>query len=296
MAETANFQTLTPVTLTNPLGLLALLGIPAVIFIHFLQRQAQVVPVSTLFLLEQTQREATSGRRIDRLTNSVPLWLQLLMVLLLTWLLVEPRYLNPESTQQVAIVLDSSASMSVFKTQLQEELANELPALQGPASKLQLYLLESDPNAPILYSGTDPTEALGILETWQPTTGALDPNAALRLARSRIRREGILIYATDQAPEEGTTLPFEAQLLAVGTPTDNTGFTGLAFDNNNKNTWQATVRNYSDQPTTTSWQVTFPDGSTSDPRTLNLSPNGLMNVSGSFPDGVDKLTVTLADD
>ena len=76
--------------LTNPLGFWALLGIPAVIVIHFLQRQAKVIPVSTLFLLAQTQRESVSGRRFDRLTNSIPLWLQLLMVLLLTWILVEP--------------------------------------------------------------------------------------------------------------------------------------------------------------------------------------------------------------
>jgi len=34
----------------NPLGLLALLGIPAVLAIHFLQRKAKELPVSTLFL------------------------------------------------------------------------------------------------------------------------------------------------------------------------------------------------------------------------------------------------------
>ena len=70
------------IVLTNPAGFFALLGIPMVILIHFLQRQAKVLPVSTLFLLAHTQRESVSGRRFDRLTNSVPLWLQILMVLL----------------------------------------------------------------------------------------------------------------------------------------------------------------------------------------------------------------------
>jgi len=42
--------------LTNPLGLLALLSIPALIIIYFLQRRAKVIPVSTLFLLEKSQR------------------------------------------------------------------------------------------------------------------------------------------------------------------------------------------------------------------------------------------------
>jgi len=37
-------------TLANPLGLLALLGIPAVLAIHFLQRRSIALPVSTWFL------------------------------------------------------------------------------------------------------------------------------------------------------------------------------------------------------------------------------------------------------
>lgn len=280
--------------LTNPLGLLALLGIPAVLLIHFLQRQARVIPVSTLFLLEQTQRESTSGRRFDRLTNSVPLWLQLLMVFLLTWLLVEPRYPKPTSTQQIAIVVDSSASMSVFKEKLISTLDSEIPKLQGPATQVQLYLLESDPNAPLLYSGTNIDDALAAVDKWSPTAGALDPGPALRLARSRIRREGLLIYVTDSFSEE-TQLPFDAQLLAVGSPTANLGFTGVAFSED-LNNWQATVRNYSDTETTSQWQVAFPDDSLSEMRPLVIAPNGLTTLTGTFPEGANSLTVQLAGD
>ena len=279
--------------LTNPWGLLALLGIPAVLLIHFLQRQAQVIPVSTLFLLEQTQRESTSGRRFDRLTNSVPLWLQLLMVLLLTWLLAEPRYKSKTSTQQVAIVLDSSASMSVFRDELRSTLEKELPNLKGPATKLQIYLLTSNPDEPLLYSGDEPEEALARLDEWTPTAGAIDPTAALRLARSRIRSEGLLVYLTDN--EERTELPFDAQLLAIGSPTDNLGFTGLSFSEDGKS-WQATVRNYSDSSATRGWQVLFPDGSLSEKRELALSPDGITTLTGTFPTGADYLTVKLDSD
>ncbi|MED5417705.1 MAG: BatA domain-containing protein, partial [Verrucomicrobiota bacterium] len=157
------------IVLTNPAGFFALLGIPAVILIHFLQRQARVIPISTLFLLAHTQRESLSGRRFDRFTNSVPLWLQLLMVLLLTWLLVLPRYVRPASTQQVAIVLDSSASMSVFKDKLVISLREKLPPLQGNASRLQLYLFESAAEKPVIYAGNDLEEALTSLENWNPS-------------------------------------------------------------------------------------------------------------------------------
>ena len=140
------------IILTNPAGFFALLGIPVVILIHFLQRQAKVIPVSTLFLLARTQRESVSGRRFDRLTNSVPLWLQILMVLFLTWLLVLPRYIKPNSTQQVAIVLDSSASMSVFRENMVNRLRDHLPGLQGNASRLQIYIFESAEDKPIVYA------------------------------------------------------------------------------------------------------------------------------------------------
>ena len=142
----------------NPAGLWVLLGLPAILAIHFLQRQAVILPISTLFLLEKTQRESASGRRLDRLMNSVPLWMQLLGVLLLTWLLAEPRYQKPRSTQRVAIVLDSSASMAVGKDKLKEKLVASLSELQGPAAALEMTVLESTPGKPRLYAGSSPEE------------------------------------------------------------------------------------------------------------------------------------------
>ncbi len=279
--------------LNNPWGLLALLGIPVVLLIHFLQRQAQIVPASTLFLLEKTQQESSAGRRFERLRQSIPLWLQLLTVLLLAWLLAEPRYRTQASTQQIAIVIDSSASMSVFQDEVVSTLKEELPRLQGAASELQLYLLSSEPDEPLLYTGAKLEDALAVLRDWQPTASARDPRAALRLARSRIRSQGILIYVTDHVSEQ--SLPFEAQLLAVGEPIDNLGFTGLSFAEES-DSWQATVRNYSDKDATRSWHVVFPDGSQSEKQELSLASDGITTLTGNFPEGVGSLTVHLEGD
>lgn len=280
--------------LSNPVGFWALLGIPTVILIHFLQRQARVIPISTLFLLAQTQRESVSGRRFDRLTNSVPLWLQLLMVLLLTWLLVEPRYLKPASTQQVAIVVDSSASMTVFKDKLVTKLREKLPPLQGGASRLQIYLFESAPDKPTLYAGEDLEEAILAVEEWTPGAGATDPSTALRLARSRVSREGVLVFVSDTPVEE---LPFNAQNLAVGTPTPNVGFTGVSFAQDGSDTrWTALVRNYSDSPQTRNWHVEFEDGSQRPPEPISLTKNAMTTISATFPGGSKRLRVVLTGD
>ncbi len=280
--------------LTNPAGFWALLGIPAVVLIHFLQRQARVIPISTLFLLARTQRESARGRRFDRLTNSIPLWLQLLMVLLLTWLMVEPRYVKPASTQQVAVVLDSSASMGVFKDRLMESLANDLPPLRGNAARLQLYVFESEAGKPILYAGESPSEALEAVRAWQPAAGSTDPNHALRLARSRVRREGVVVYATDTPVDD---LPFNARLVAVGEPAPNVGFTGASIEREGESLrWSALVRNYSDQRQSRSWQMRFEDGSRSEPRELVMDANGMTSVTASFPPGARRLLVALDPD
>ncbi|RYD48518.1 MAG: hypothetical protein EOP85_03375, partial [Verrucomicrobiaceae bacterium] len=228
-------------SLANPLGLLALLGIPAVLAIHFLQRKAVELPVSTLFLLERTQRDAASGRRFERIIPSVPLWMQLLAVLLLAWFLAEPRIQKAGSVQRVAVVLDSSASMGVFKKDAIERLMAELPQFQGPATTIELTVMEAAPGRPRLYAGTSVDELKEVLGKWQPSDGVTDPTQALRLARSLVSREGSVIYLTDTPAE---SLPFESKLIAVGEAISNVGFTGVSFTREEGAlVWRALVRN-----------------------------------------------------
>ena len=239
-------------TLANPLGLWALLGIPAVLAIHFLQRQAVILPISTLFLLEKTQRESASGRRFDRLMNSIPLWMQLLAVLLLTWLLAEPRYQKARSTQRVAIILDSSASMSVIRDQVKERLIEALPDLQGPAAAIELTLLQSAAGRERLYTGASPEEFALALDAWQPRDGLTDPSQSIRLARSIVAREGIVVYVTDTPTE---SLPFDARMIALGDAIENVGITGVTFEKREGDLrWSAMVRNYSDTAATRTWR------------------------------------------
>jgi hypothetical protein len=281
-------------TLTNPAGLWALLGIPAVLAIHFLQRQAVILPLSTLFLLEKTQRESASGRRFDRLMNSVPLWMQLLGVLLLAWLLAEPRYQKARSTQRVAIVLDSSASMTVVKDALKTKIIDALPDLQGPATALELTLFESTPGKARLYSGSSPEELAAALDAWQPRAGLTDPAPALRLARSLVAREGIVVYATD-TPVEAP--PFDARLLSPGEPLDNVGFTGVTLvEKEGATLWQALVRNYSGNRTSRTWQLELPGGGLTEPKSFDLEPGAIITLQAAFPEKAERVRLVLSPD
>lgn len=281
-------------TLSNPAGLWALLGIPAVLAIHFLQRRAVVLPLSTLFLLEKTQRESASGRRFDRLMNSVPLWMQLLGVILLAWLLAEPRYAKEKSTQRVAVVLDSSASMSVFKDSLRERLSTLLPELKGPATDLELTLMESAAGRGRLYAGASADEFLAALGSWQPRDGTGDPSHSLRLARSLVSREGIVVYATDTPLERP---PFDARVLAVGEEIANAGFTGCSISREEGATvFRATVKNHSTRRTSRTWHAEMPDGSRTEAKALDLEPGAIVTIQAAFPKDATSLVLRLDPD
>ena len=285
--------------LTNPYGLLALLGIPAVLAIHFLQRKAVELPVSTLFLLERTQRDAASGRRFDRLIPSIPLWMQLLAVLLLTWFLVEPRYPKSGSVQRIAVVLDSSASMSVFKEQAIKSLGDALPALKGSAETLELTLLESVPTRPRLYSGTSIDDFKKALSTWSPRDGLTDPTASIRLARSLVSAEGSVIYLTDTPTtdgEEPVSLPFNSRILSVGKPVENVGFTGVTFSREEGSlVWKALVRNYGSSASERTWSLQSSAGAT-EPRPFTIEAGALVTLQAAFPGDGKNVRVALSTD
>ncbi len=280
-------------SLANPLGLLALLGIPAVLAIHFLQRKARELPVSTLFLLEQTRREAAGGQRFERLIPSIPLWMQLLAVILLTWILAEPRFQKANSVQRVAIVLDSSASMSVFSQDAAAKLETLLPTLNSGASTLELTLLESIPQRPRLYTGTSADDLLASLENWHPASGPVDPTSALRLARSLVSRDGTVIFLTDTPNSE---LPFEARQLSVGRKINNVGFTGVSFAREQGAlVWRALVKNHGDQPATRTWQIQTATGSGT-PRTIDPKPGAIATLQAAFPTDATNVRIALSPD
>lgn len=281
-------------TFGNPLGLLALLGIPAVLAIHFLQRKAKRLPVSTLFLLDQAQRKSASGRNFERLQSSPPMWLQLLAILLLTWLLADPRLARPGSVCRLAVVVDSSASMQVFLPEVVRTLEKTIPEIQGQATSLEITLLESAPHRPRLYTGASTRAALESLAAWLPCDGPTDPTIALRLARSLVSREGAVIYLSDTPAE--SPLPEGARWLSVGAPVENVGFTGVSFaEEQGATVWQAMVKNHGTHRAERQWRFVSDSGATT-PTVLILEPGAVVTLQAAWPANTLRARVELSPD
>ena len=265
-----------------------------ILLIHFLQRKAKVEVISTLFLLKQTQRDASTGNRFEKLHNSIPLWLQLLAVLLITWLLVQPRYINANSTQRIAIVIDSSASMAVFKEKLPRVIEAEILRLRGSASNIEVWLMESDSSKSKIHQGSSTQELLTSLETWQPSSSATDPSNALHVARSLVKTEGGVTYITDTPLD--ATLPYNASQISIGTFIDNCGIAGISFDQDGETLiWKALIRNYSDSEQTRSWFLNSDQGATQKQQ-LTLKPGQFITLRGAFPTTASRCHIILESD
>ncbi len=283
-------------TFGNPAGLWALGAIPVILLIHFLQRETRRESVSTLFLIERLHRETQKGRRLERLRHSASLWLQILAVILLTWLLVEPRWLRPDSVQRIAVVLDDSVSMRAFAGDGEAgvpELPSVLRRLQRGAAETEWILLESSGRRGTLYSGSDRRELLERAGNWRPQTGSHNAAPALRRAIASVHPGGSVLFVTDRRRGDA---PEGIEVLGVGEPIANAGFTGLRLEEREgRLVWRALVRNYSEQTETRTWWAEFDEGTTK-PEEIRLEPRGTLALSGVLPESADRAALVLESD
>lgn len=281
-----------PFIFANPWGALALLGLPIVIAIHCLQQKSRILNVSTLFLLERLAPDSREGRRFTWLRRSLPFWLQILCVLILTWLLLEPRWMRADAVQRVVIVLDSSLSMRAFTDDIVARTSPRLHALAALAPRTYWTLLETDSSRPTLYEGLDLTALEHKLRIWSPSLPAHDPSHALELARSLATHDAIVVFITDRPHE----VPSGVDLLAIGEPLENCGLVGSRLLGTGDDLeWQVVVQNYGQKPAHRSWWIELAGQKTGE-QSLDLEPGHPKILKGKFPSSLDRLVACLGPD
>ncbi|HVU37405.1 MAG TPA: BatA domain-containing protein [Opitutales bacterium] len=279
----------------NPAGWFALLGIPALVIIHLLQRQSRRVEISTMFLLEKQEVESRAGRRIERWRSSRLFWLQVAAMVLLSWLLSEPRWVEGGTLQRVAMVLDSSLAMEAFRSQTQKGIAADSATLARGAARTEWLLLESDNTRPPLYHGENRAEMLAALDQWRASLGPHDPAPALRAARVSVGDKGLVFFITYRPPPNGP-LPVEAQPLAYAHALDNVGISAAGVElQNNQPVWHVLVCNQSNTMQKRAWWIeSGPQKSAA--QTLELQPGETLALQGAFPPNTERMTFALEPD
>ena len=96
----------------NIIGLLALLGVPAVIILHMLKQKQKDVKIPSTFLWERAVDTSVQSKPWQKLKKSLPLILQLIAVAALGLAAARPYVTAFGTSYNYVVVMDSSASMS----------------------------------------------------------------------------------------------------------------------------------------------------------------------------------------
>jgi len=244
-------------TFAAPLGLLALLAIPAIVAIHLLRRRFPVRPIAGLFLWQAAHDVPDGGRRIDKLPWTTSLLLECLAALALA-LIVSGATLAPSaSSEHLVVLLDDSVSMTAIdsggespRARVVDRVRDEVKRI-GPRGRITLVRSGERP-ALIAGPAAFGAEAESALAAWMPLARQHSLAAGLRLSRELAGDSGSLLILSDRQPD-GTSeriLPGEIW-AAAGIPLANIGIVD-AHRSVNADTKQGalslSVRNYSDAP------------------------------------------------
>lgn len=273
----------------NPLAIWGLLGLPLILGLHFLQSRNRREEISSLFLLELLPEETRSGAVFSYIRNGLQLWMQLLSVLLLTWLLARPMWLRSDSIQSVAVVLDHSVSMMAFEREVNEVLSQVTEVLEESAGETEWWLEVSDPGRSGLAAAANREDLLAALETFQPRSGPHSPRQALLRARQLVGPEGLVLFVSDHPVSDP---PAGALAISVGHPVENSGFTGIKIG---EKRWQASLIHFGTEPVTKKMWVQF-DEAAPEEILLTLTPGALQQVHGELPADFQRGILTLEGD
>src|SRR4030095_9518335 len=91
---------------TSPLGLLALLAIPAIVAIHLFRRRFPPRPVAGLFLWQVARQTPEGGGKISRLPITASLILECLAALALALIIAGARLSSASGVPALVMLLD----------------------------------------------------------------------------------------------------------------------------------------------------------------------------------------------
>ncbi len=210
----------------NPLGLIALLAVPAVLALHLYRRRFQPREVSALFLWRARDHAPAAGRQREPLRSSASLWLELACAALLALAFSGPRAACVGARgEHCVVVLDGSASMSARSSRgaaferAAQLLRERIEALERGS---RVTLVESGLTVRLLAGPAAlPRDALEALANWRPSAPHHDLGPALALAR-QFSGEARIVVCTDRFEPERWAADIE--LLASGEPLDNWAF------------------------------------------------------------------------
>ena len=242
---------------TTPLGLLALLAIPAIVTIHLFRRRFPVRPVAGLFLWQIVRQTPEGGGKVTKLPITTSLILECLAALALALILAGARLSSADVSQHLVVLLDDSASMAASNARGESPRDRAVRRVLGEVDRLgsgaRITLVRSGDRPSVLAGPAAlAVEAQPALERWNPEATHHSFALGLRLARELAGRTGQLMVVSDVTPASRGEGDVEGALwVSVGEPLANVGITAAQrtlSPASGSGAVSLTLGNYSDAP------------------------------------------------
>jgi hypothetical protein len=291
------------VIFATPLGLLALLAIPAIVAIHLFRRRFPVRRIAGLFLWQIGRQVPEGGGPISRLPITTSLILECLAALALALILAGARLSPAALDQHLVVLLDDSASMAAVtsrgdsaRDRAVQRVLREVDNL--PAGSRITLVRSGDRPSVLAGPAALAAEARPALDTWTPEAPHHSLALGLRLARELAGTTGRLMVVTDLSPDARGEGGFQRGLWAsLGERLPNVGITGAqrtAATGDDRGIISLTLANYAD--TTTRRRVNVSAGD-KDVLIQDVDvPAGISSLNVPLPVGLPAVRVALSDD
>jgi hypothetical protein len=291
---------------TAPWGLLALLGIPAIIAIHMFRRRFPPRPVAGLFLWQTLRQTPEGGGKIARLPITASLILECLAALALALILAGARVKPASMNEHLVVLLDDSASMSATNARNESPRDRAVARVQDEIERLgrnvRVTLVLSG-DRPVVLAGPAALalEAKPALERWKPQGQHHSLALGLRLARELASKTGRLIVFSDAPPEvRGATAIEGVRWLSLGEPLPNAGITSAQrtlTPGEGRGTLSLSLGNFSKEATKRRLRLVADQegGKEILARDLEIPP-GTSSLNLPIPAGLPAVTASLSDD
>jgi Ca-activated chloride channel homolog len=299
------------ITLLFPLGLLALLSLPLIVWLHLRRERLQRVVVPSLLLWQRLPRPVSMQKR-RRLPLSLLLLLHLLIATLFALVLAQPQGILMQllnTKQHTVLIVDVSTSMEA------RDVANasRLEAARARASGLlgdlggesRLTLIAAGPQPQLLATGQQPTLEPALEGLMTQGVGA-DMSGALTLAQTALearndefpRQNQRVVVLSDLAPPPDlASFPFPVVWERIGGNTGNQAI--VAIDARTRDYQQSAgtdlylrVANYS-EATLTSHLWLIADGELLDTRLVTMRPGNEVDLILQLPAGIATIQAVL---
>ncbi len=272
------------------LGLLAL-AIP-IIVLYLLKVKREDLTVSSSFLWRRVLEDKQANAPWQKLQKNWLLILQLLLLLLLTFVLARPFFnTDAQATGNIIVLLDGSAGMQANDVEPsrfakgKDEIRSIIDGM-GSGDQMTLVLMRSFPEV-LATNSTNQGELRAALDKAKVTSEPAKPKASIILAAAAADRTPgttvVVVSSGTFAREEGLpSLKAKVKYIKVGKSDANQAITGISLRESGTGPQLFVgLQNYSDQPAKINLAVTI-DGKQFDTREIEIGP-------------VDKSNVTLTD-